>query len=620
MDDINKKVIRIIIGFVSFIIVFIVDKYTNFSVHIDFFLYLIPYIISSYDSFIESFEEFREGNIFNENFLMIIASLGAMIMCFIPNADSMFLEGIFVMLFFSIGELFEMIAEGKSERSIKSLMDIRPDYANLICNGKVNKVDPNIVKINDVIVIKPGEKVPLDGIVKKGTTFMNTLYVTGESVPRKIVEDDLVYSGFINESSVIEVVATNTFKDSTASKIIELVKNASSKKSSKEKFITSFSKIYTPIVIILALFIMLFFGIITGDYISWIKRGLNFLVVSCPCALVISVPLAYFGGIGKASRNGILFKGANYLESISKVNTIFFDKTGTLTEGVFEVVAIHPNEVSEKALLHIASHIEKYSTHPVAASIIEYYNKDNDLDDKCKIENIKEIAGFGMSATVNGEKFYVGSSRLMEKYKINYLDCEKKGTVIHLASKEKYYGHIIISDRIKSDSKNVIDFLSNNNINVIMLTGDKEETANQVSTSLGITNYVSGLLPQEKVMYVEKELNKNSIVSFVGDGINDAIALTRSDIGISMGKKSSQAAVESADVVFMNDKISNIIDAIKISKKTNLIARENIFLSIGIKFIILVLSVLGITSMWAAVFADVGVTILAILNSIRTLK
>lgn len=620
MSDISKKILKIIISFILLIIVILIDQFNEFTLIQRFFLYLIPYIVSSIDSFNETIEKFKDRNIFNENFLMILASLGAMLMCFVPKASNMFLEGIFVMLFFEVGELFEMIAEGKSEKSIKSLMEIRPDYANLLCNGKVNKVDPSTVKVEDIILIYPGEKVPLDGIIKKGTTYFNTVNVTGESVPRKAKENDYVYSGFVNQSGVIEVVVKNTFNESTASKIIELVKNANSKKSNKEKFITKFSKFYTPIVIFLSILIIIVFGTITSDYITWIKRGLNFLIVSCPCALVISVPLAYFGGIGSASKKGILFKGANYLETMAKVNVVMFDKTGTLTKGIFDVLAVHPNEVSENTLLHIAAHIEKYSTHPIAISILDYYDENN-LDDKCVIENIKEIAGYGMSAKVNKELLYVGNAQLMDKYNIDYLPCEKDGTVIHVASKKRYYGHIVISDEIKSDSKEIIEYLNNNNIKVIMLTGDKEEVAKSVSKSLKIKNYVSELLPQDKVRLVEKEIeNNNSVVSFIGDGINDAAAISRSDIGISMGKIASEAAIDSSDVVFMNDTLGSIIDAINISKKTNVIVKENITLSICVKLITLILSIFGFVSIWMAIFADVGITIVAILNSIRTIK
>lgn len=625
MEEKKEKIIQIVLGVFTFLLSIIIDKVTNFSILITFVFYLLPYIIVSYDSVKEAIHGIKEGNIFNENVLMLVASIGAMLIGFLPDSKPEFAEAIFVMLFFQVGELFEIIAEGKSEKSIKSLMEIRPDYANVVMENKIKVISPSEVKIDDVILIKPGEKVPLDGIVIEGNSSVNTVALTGESVPRTIREKDEIFSGFVNESGSLKVKVTKTFENSTASKIIDLVKNASNKKSSSEKFISKFSKIYTPIVIFSALIIGIIPSIITHEYITWIFRALTFLVVSCPCALVISVPLAYFGGIGGASKKGVLFKGSNYLEMISKLGMIVFDKTGTLTKGVFEVTAIHPKTLSERELLHIASHVESLSTHPIATSLIKSYNKANDLNDNCKISNVKEIAGYGVEAKVNDKLIYVGNSKLMDKINIEYEVCKKVGTIIHIASKDEYYGHIVISDEIKDDTKEAIEYFKKVGIKTVMLTGDSKVIAEDVAKNLNIDEYHAGLLPNEKVEIVDKlvlqnERNNKKNIGFVGDGINDAPVITRCDIGISMGSIGSDAAIEASDVVLMQDKLSSLIDAIKISKKTSLIAKQNIIFSIVVKISVLVLSAFGITNMWMAVFADVGVTILAVLNSMRTLK
>ena len=627
MEERKEKIIQIILGTITFVIAYLIDKFTNFNNGIMFLIYLIPYIIVSYDTIKEGIEEAKEGEIFNEGVLMTIATLGAMLIGFMPNTEAMFSEGIFVMLFFQVGELFEIIAEGKSEKSIKGLMNIRPDYANIeIEDGKTKKVAPDTIKIDDVIVVKPGEKVPLDGIVIEGKSSVNTLAITGESVPRTIEKGDAIYSGFVNKEGRLKIKVTKTFGDSTASKIIDLVKNASNKKSKSEKFITRFSKVYTPIVIISAVIIAIIPSIITKDPATWIIRGLTFLIVSCPCALVISVPLSFFGGIGGASKKGVLFKGSNYLEAISNMRTIIFDKTGTLTEGVFEVTAIHPKEIDEKELLHIAAHVEHHSNHPIATSLVASYTHDYDIDDGCKVTDVKEVSGVGVKAKVNDETIYVGNSKLMEQIGIKCEECEKVGTIIHIASDKKYYGHIVISDKIKEDTKKAIDYFKANKIKTIMLTGDRKNIAKNVAEELGIDEYYAELLPQDKVQKVEElvqkedEKSKKKNVGFVGDGINDSPSLARADIGIAMGGIGQDAAIEASDVVLIQDKLSSLIDAINISKKTLKIARENIIFSITIKVLVLILSAFGIANMWMAVFADVGVTIIAVLNSMRTLK
>ena len=635
MKEKNEKILQIILGAFTFIIAYLIDRLTNLSTLTMFFIYLIPYAIVAYDSFKEAFEEIKEGEFFDESVLMIIATMGAMLIGFMPNTKPMFSEGIFVMLFFQVGELFEIIAEGKSEKSIKSLMNIRPDYANIEIGenetsnkttGKTKKISPDTIKIGDIIVVKPGEKVPLDGIVIEGKSSVNTLAITGESVPREINAGDNIYSGFVNKEGILKVKVTKTFGESTASKIIDLVKNASSKKSKSEKFISKFSRIYTPVVIIAAVLIAVIPSIITKEVAKWLIRGLTFLIVSCPCALVISVPLSFFGGIGGASKKGVLFKGSNYLEAIANMNTLVFDKTGTLTEGVFEVTAIHPKEINEKELLHIAAHVERHSNHPIAISLVSSYTHNYDIDDGCDVKDVKEVSGIGVKAKVNGETIYVGSSKLMDKINVPYEECNKVGTIIHVASDSKYYGHIIISDKIKEDSKEAIRYFKENRIRTIMLTGDKTEIAKSVANELELDEYYAELLPQDKVKKIEElvkandKFNKRKNVGFVGDGINDAPSLARADIGIAMGGIGQDAAIEASDVVVMQDKLTSLIDAIKIAKKTLKIARENIIFSITIKILVLILSAFGLANMWMAVFADVGVTIIDVLNSMRTLK
>ena len=618
MEEKREKTIQIIVGTVLFILAVVIDKLTDFNNIINFIIYLFPYMVASYDSFKEAIEELKEKEYFSENILMIVASLGALLIGFLPSTEAQFAEGIFVMLFFQVGELFEIIAEGKTERSIESLLELRPEYANKVEGTSIKKVDPSSIKVGDFIVVNPGEKVPLDGNIVEGDSYFNTALVTGESVPKSGKVGDLIYSGYINKSGVIKLEVINSYQDSTINRIIELVKNAQEKKSNNEKFITKFAKYYTPIVMVLALIVAIVPSLIVGDTVEWIKRALTFLVVSCPCALVVSVPLAYFGGIGGASKKGILFKGSSYLESISKVDTIVMDKTGTITEGVFEVVAVHPKEMSEDELLHITYHVEEYSNHPIALSLKEFYHSEKRKKCDCKISNIKELVGLGMKAKVNNEEIYIGNTKLMDEINIEYEKCDVIGTIIHIASKKEYYGHIVIADKIKNSSINAIKWFNEKGIDTVMLTGDVYDQANNVAKKTGINKLYAELLPEDKVKKIE-DINTDNLL-FVGDGINDAPVIARSNIGVAMGGVGSDIAIDAADVVLIQDNLYSLVDAIEISEKTNLIAKENIYFSIGIKILVLVLSFFGITNMWMAVFADVGVTVLAILNSIRTLK
>ena len=621
MTEKKEKMLQIVISSILFVIAILIDKLTNLNNTIMFFIYLISYIVAANDTMKEGIEKIHDGDIFNENVLMIIASAGAMLIGFLPNTEAMYPEGIFVILFYQLGELFELIADGKTEAEIKSLMDIRPDYANLSKDGKEEKVSPDKVKIGDIIIVKPGEKVPLDGIIVEGKSTVNTLAITGESAPREVKVNDELYSGFINKNGTLKVQVTKTFENSTASRIIDLVKNASSKKSKSEKFITRFSKVYTPIVIVLAVAISIIPSIITGNIAEWLIRGLTFLIVSCPCALVISVPLSFFGGIGGASKKGVLFKGSSYLEKIAKMNTIIFDKTGTLTEGVFDVTEVHSNDFDKNELLHIVAHIENQSNHPIAQSLVSNYTKNKDINDDCNVSNIEEIEGYGVKGKVNGKQFYVGNEKLMDKINVEYKKINSTGTIVHVAVDNKYCGYILISDRIKKESPEAIKFFKQNGIKTIMLSGDKKCIVENIANKLGIDEYYGELLPEDKEKYVdEKASNENCIVGFVGDGINDSPSIARADIGISLGGVGQDAAIESAGVILMNDNILSLKDAIKIARKTMMIAKENIVVSIAVKILVLILSAFGIANMWMAVFADVGITILAVLNAMRTLR
>ncbi len=613
----RERLIKIIVAAVLLGVAVIIEKKTNWATWQYLLMFLVPYLIVGWETLKEAVEGLFEGEALSEDFLMSIATLGALGIGFMPGAETQFPEAVFVMLFFQVGELFEELAEGRSRKSISHLMDIRPDAAHVERDGKLETVKPEEVAVGEIILIQPGEKVPMDGIVLEGKSSLDTVALTGESVPRSVHEGDEILSGCVNQSGVLKVKTTKAFGESTASKILDLVENAASAKSKSESFITKFARIYTPIVVALAVLVAVIPSLITGEWVTWIYRGLLFLVVSCPCALVISVPLTFFGGLGGASRKGILVKGSNLLDKLSQVKTVVFDKTGTLTEGVFEVTAVHPEVIDQNELLHLAAHVERHSTHPIAMALRNAYP--NEADD-CQVEGIEETAGHGIIATVNGKKVAVGNSKLMEKVGAQWHPCEQSGTIIHVAIDGEYAGHIVISDRIKADAAEGIQALKAAGVNkTVMLTGDQESVAAAVAQTLQVDEYHAQLLPADKVKEVEKLLAQGTL-AFVGDGINDAPVLTRSDIGIAMGALGSDAAIEAADVVLMDDKPSKIATAVRIARRTIRIAKENIGLAIGIKVLVLVLAVLGLATMWMAVFADVGVTVLAVLNAMRALK
>ena len=626
MEKENKiRFARIVLSAALLGVAVLVEKKCDLSVWQLLLVYLIPYLIAGYDTLLEAGEKILKGDFFDEDFLMSIATIGALCIGFLPGAETQFPEAVFVMLFFQVGELFEDIAEGRSRKSISALMDIRPDTANVERDGKVMTVNPEEVKVGEIIVVKPGEKVPMDGIVLEGTSSLNTVALTGESVPRSISKDDDIISGCVNLTGVIRAKVTKAFGESTASKILDLVENASENKSKSESFISRFARIYTPVVVIAALVLAFIPPVLSGDFggtfATWLYRALTFLIVSCPCALVISVPLSFFGGIGGASSKGILIKGSNYLEALAKVGTVVFDKTGTLTEGVFDVTAVHPEVIDQKELLHLAAHVERYSTHPIAISLKNAYP---DEADGCSVENVEEIAGHGIRAVVNGKTVCVGNTKMMDAVGAMWKPCEKNGTIVHVSVDGTYVGHIVVSDRIKADSADAIKALKAEGVTkTVMLTGDKREVGEYVASAIGLDEFHAELLPADKVSELEKLLkNKPSgkTLAFVGDGINDAPVLARADLGIAMGGLGSDAAIEAADVVLMDDKPSKIALGVKIARKTLRLARENTFFAIFIKLLVLVLAVLGIATMWMAVFADVGVTVLAVLNAMRALK
>ncbi|MBR0533080.1 MAG: cadmium-translocating P-type ATPase [Bacteroidales bacterium] len=620
-NETRGNLIRIAVAALLLVAAVIIEKKTNLATWQLLIVYLVPYLVAGWDTLKEAAESLAHGEALDENFLMSVATLGALGIGFLPEAATQFPEAVFVMLFFQIGELFEGIAEGRSRKSIAHLMDICPDTANLERDGEIAVVHCEELKPGDMIVIRPGEKVPVDGIVEEGSSSLDTVALTGESVPRKIGEGDEILSGCVNLSGVLRVKVTKEFGESTASRILELVEHASENKSRSENFITRFAKVYTPIVVAAAVLLAVIPPLFGGTFSTWLYRALMFLVVSCPCALVLSVPLAFFGGIGGASRKGILVKGSNYLEALSRMDTVVFDKTGTLTEGVFEVVAVHPEIIEEKELLHLAAHVERFSTHPIAASLRAAYPEEND---DCLIEDVQEVAGKGISATVNGSRIHVGNSSMMEFTGAQWHPCEKTGTVIHISQDGTYLGHIVISDRIKADAAQAIRDLRELGVSkTVMLTGDHEDVAREVAAETGVDEWHAGLMPAGKVSRVEELLASRpagSTLAFVGDGINDAPVLARADIGIAMGALGSDAAIEAADVVLMDDKPSKVALAAQIARRTLRIARENTWFSIGIKILVLLLAAFGIATMWMAVFADVGVTVLAVLNSMRALK
>ena len=599
-------------------------------------VYLVPYLVIGHDTLKEAAEGIAHGHAFDEHFLMSVATIGALCIGFLPGAENQFPEAVFVMLFFQVGELFEGYAEGKSRESISHLMDIRPDYANVACgDAQLQKVSPDQVEVGSVIVIRPGEKVPLDGVVIEGTSSLNTVALTGESMPREITVDDEVISGCINLSGVIRVRTTKNFGESTVSKIIELVENASEHKSQSEAFITRFARIYTPIVVCAAIAIAilppLFIAVANSSLFTlhsslptWLYRALMFLVVSCPCALVISVPLTFFGGIGGASRHGILVKGANYMDILAKIKTVVFDKTGTLTHGQFAVEAVHPDTCSEHQLLHLAAHVEHFSTHPIGAALRDAFP--DEATDGCRISDIEEIAGHGIVASVEEHRVAVGNTKLMDSIGAKWHDCHHVGTIIHVAIDGVYAGHIVINDKIKDDSAEAITQLKALGVGkTVMLTGDRKEVADHVAKQLHIDEYHAELLPADKVTFMDEivtnqQSTANSQTLFVGDGINDAPVLARADIGIAMGGLGSDAAIEAADVVIMDDQPSKIALAIRIARRTLSIAHQNVYFAIGVKVAVLLLATFGLATMWLAVFADVGVTVLAVLNAMRALR
>ncbi len=621
----KKKLWRIIAAAVLLAGAFAVEKTTSLPVWQLLLIYMVPYLLVGYDVIAEAVEGLFHGELFNEDFLMCIATIGALCIGFLPGAETQFPEAVFVMLFFQVGELFEDYAEGRSRESISHLMNIRPDTANVLRGGEVSVVAPDTVAVGETIVVKPGEKIPLDGTVLEGNSSLNTVALTGESLPRDVAVGDDVISGCVNISGLLHIKVNKTFGESTASKIIDLVENAGENKSKSETFIAKFAKVYTPIVVTLAFVLAFLPPLVSGDFSGsfpvWLQRALTFLVVSCPCALVISVPLTFFGGIGGASKNGILVKGANYMDTLSKLGTVVFDKTGTLTKGQFEVNAVHPDDFSETQLLHLAAHVERYSTHPIAVSLKNAYPNEHD---GCTVEDVEEISGHGIRAKVNGDTVCVGNTKMMDAVGAKWHPCHKVGTIIHVAVNGVYAGHIVISDKVKDDSAAAIaDLKSLGVAKTVMLTGDREEVGKDVATQLGLDEYHAELLPADKVAAVEKliaEKPAGTTLAFVGDGINDAPVLARADVGIAMGGLGSDAAIEAADVVLMDDKPSKVATAIRIARHTLKIANENVWFAILVKVAVLVLAGFGLATMWMAVFADVGVTVLAVFNAMRTLR
>ncbi len=610
----KDDILKIVVSAVLLIVTVILTKLFSLPYYCQIILFLIPYLTVGFEVIKEAVENIKDGEIFGEELLMCIATIGAFFIKEFP-------EAVFVMLFFKVGELFEDISTDKSKKSITALMDIRPDVAFKEVDGRLIKVDCNQVEIGDILTVRAGEKIPLDGVICDGSSMIDTSALTGESLPKSVYIGDKVFSGCINNGGVIKISVTSKFENSTASKILELAKNASDKKAKSEKFITKFSKIYTPAVVCLAIMIAIIPSIISGHWARWIYSALTFLVVSCPCAIVISVPLTYFSGIGCSSKCGILVKGSDSLEALSDLKTAVFDKTGTLTMGNFEVTAIHPEKIDKVQLLNIATSAERYSTHPISLSL-KRASINNGIND-FEVKNVKEIAGQGISAVIDGQSVLVGNSKLMNANGISYRDCHHIGTIVHIAVGGEYAGHIVISDTVKPDSITAVNNLKNNGIDCIMLTGDEEAVAKSVADELGIKKHYSKLLPDDKVNIFEDIIknNKKGKVAFIGDGINDTPVLSRADIGVAMGGLGSDAAIETADVVLMDDSLSKLLTAVKISKKTKKIAYQNILFALIVKFGVLLLSAFAIPNiMWFAAFADVGVMVIAVLNGIRAMK
>lgn len=626
----NKKLFKIILTTVLLFIAWLIEKNTSPALWQLLLIYLVPYLLIAYPVLGEAIEGIIKKDPFDENLLMAIATIGALVIGFLPGAEPQFMEAVFVMLFFQIGEYFEDYAEDKARDSITDMMDIRPDIAFVERgNGEVIGVKPEEVSIGETIIIKPGEKIPLDGIIQNGASTLNTVALTGESLPREVTENDEVISGCVNLSGVLKVKTTKSFGDSTASKILEMVENASENKSHSESFVRRFAHVYTPIVVIAALLIAFIPPFFYPEYVpaftTWLYRALTFLVVSCPCALVISIPLTFFAGIGGASHKGILIKGGNYMDALARLGIVVFDKTGTLTHGTFEVTAVHPNTIDEKELLHLAAHVERFSTHPIATALRQAYPNEAD---SCEITNVKEIAGQGIRALVNGKSVAAGNEKLMNASGITIENCKKcahlNGTTIHIAINNEYAGHVVIADTLKEGVSSAMKSLQNEGIErLVMLTGDHKKVAETVAKEAGIDTFFAELLPSDKVEHVEqllKEKKEGCTLAFVGDGINDAPVLARADVGIAMGGLGSDAAIEAADVVLMDDKPSKIATAIRIARRTIGIAKQNAIFAISIKIAVLILATFGFASMGLAVFADVGVMVLAVLNAMRALR
>ena len=621
----HTKLFRIIVAALLLVVAVLIVHNLELPVWQQLLIFLVPYLVAGYDVLGEALEGIMEREPFNEDLLMSIATLGALFIGFLPGAATEFPEAVFVMLFFQVGELFEHYAEDRSRKSIAELMDIRPDVAHVEREGEVQTVAPTSVSVGEIIEVRPGERVPMDGCILEGETTLDTVALTGESVPRMAHPGDSIISGSVNLTGVLKVRVEKTFGESTASKIIDLVENAGEHKSKSETFIARFAKVYTPIVVYVAIALALLPPLFAENFATafpvWLNRALTFLVVSCPCALVISIPLTFFGGIGGASRRGILIKGSNYMDALSKVDTVVFDKTGTLTRGVFKVTAIHPEQCDEEQLLHLAAHVERFSTHPIAVSLREAYSHEQD---GCTVEQVEEVSGQGVRAVVNGKTVCVGNTKMMEQLQVRFHPCELVGTIVHVAVEGEYFGHIVISDEMKSDAREAVASLKAAGVRrTVMLTGDRREVGEDVAKQLGLDEVHTELLPAEKVERVEALLEAKAdgqSLIFVGDGMNDAPVLARADVGMAMGGLGSDAAIEAADVVIMDDKPSKVALAIALARRTVGIAMQNAWFAIGVKVLVLFLAAFGIATMWMAVFADVGVMVLAVLNAMRALK